>query len=405
MGKIMLRDTAAVSVPTRTIRRSRGKFWSLVSTHTMNDFQTGAVAALLPYLVSERHYDYAAAAGITLAATSLSSVSQPLFGYLCDRFSLRPLVLIGLFVAAAGVAAAGLTSGSYWLTWLVVALSGIGVAAYHPPATMAAREAGGGTNRSMSIFSVGGNVGVALAPPAVGLTVGLAGLNATPLLLIPTIAVAAIYLLTHAARRSPADGVPASTHAEWTAAAPAARDAWGPFAWLMVIVSFWSIAYVGTTSFVALYSIQEFGVSTATASVALTVFPAAGAVGTLTGGVLADKYGRRTIMRIGYLLAALGAAAIVGAPNVVVVIIAAGVLGWALFLPFALHVTLSHAYLPRHIGTASGITLGLSTTLGGLFTPVLGAVADHTSVSVVFVIIAAALGLGLGCSLFVRERS
>ena len=401
----MLRDTAAVSVPTRTIRRSRGKFWSLVSTHTMNDFQTGAVAALLPYLVSERHYDYAAAAGITLAATSLSSVSQPLFGYLCDRFSLRPLVLIGLFVAAAGVAAAGLTSGSYWLTWLVVALSGIGVAAYHPPATMAAREAGGGTNRSMSIFSVGGNVGVALAPPAVGLTVGLAGLNATPLLLIPTIAVAAIYLLTHAARRSPADGVPASTHAERTAAAPAARDAWGPFAWLMVIVSFWSIAYVGTTSFVALHSIQEFGVSTATASVALTVFPAAGAVGTLTGGVLADKYGRRTIMRIGYLLAALGAAAIAGAPNVVVVIIAAGVLGWALFLPFALHVTLSHAYLPRHIGTASGITLGLSTTLGGLFTPVLGAVADHASVSVVFVIIAAALGLGLGCSLFVRERS
>jgi len=401
----MLRDTAAVSVPTRTIRRSRGKFWSLVSTHTMNDFQTGAVAALLPYLVSERHYDYAAAAGITLAATSLSSVSQPLFGYLCDRFSLRPLVLIGLFVAAAGVAAAGLTSGSYWLTWLVVALSGIGVAAYHPPATMAAREAGGGTNRSMSIFSVGGNVGVALAPPAVGLTVGLAGLNATPLLLLPTIAVAAIYLLTHAARRSPADGVPASTHAERTAAAPAARDAWGPFAWLMVIVSFWSIAYVGTTSFVALHSIQEFGVSTATASVALTVFPAAGAVGTLTGGVLADKYGRRTIMRIGYLLAALGAAAIAGAPNVVVVIIAAGVLGWALFLPFALHVTLSHAYLPRHIGTASGITLGLSTTLGGLFTPVLGAVADHASVSVVFVIIAAALGLGLGCSLFVRERS
>ncbi|MEU8632124.1 MFS transporter [Amycolatopsis sp. NPDC048633] len=377
-----------------------------MSTHTMNDFQTGAVAALLPYLVSERHYDYAAAAGITLAATSLSSISQPLFGYLCDRFSLRPLLLIGLFVAAAGVAAAGLTSGSYWLTWVVVAVSGIGVAAYHPPATMAAREAGGGTNRSMSVFSVGGNVGVALAPLAVGVTVGVAGLNATPLLLIPTIAIAAVYLLVHAARRSPAGVAPASAHAERAAAtAPAARDAWGPFAWLMVVVSFWSIAYIGTTSFVALHSIQEFGVSTATASVALTVLPAAGAVGTLTGGVLADRYGRRIIMRIGYFLAALGAGAILFAPNVVVVIIAAGVLGWALFLPFALHVTLSHAYLPRHIGTASGITLGLSTTLGGFFTPVLGAVADHAGVSVVFAIIAAALGLGLVCSLFVRERS
>ncbi|MFD7718715.1 MFS transporter [Streptomyces sp. NPDC059814] len=393
--------TLAAAAP----RRSRGKFWSLVSTHAMNDFQTGAVAALLPYLISERHYDYAAAAGITLAATSLSSIAQPLFGILCDRLSLRPLVLIGLLVAAGGVGVAGLTSRTYWLTWLIVALSGIGVAAYHPPATVAAKEAGGGTNRSMSVFSVGGNVGVALAPVAVGITVGVFGLNATPLLLIPTVVVAAVYLLVHASRRSSADAAPAETHAERAAeAAPLARDVWGQFSWLLVLVAFWSIAYIGTQSFIALYSIQRFDATAATASIALTVFPAAGAAGTLTGGVLADRFGRKIVMRSGYLLAALASLAVLTAPSVIIVTIAAAVLGFALFLPFALHVTLSHSYLPRHIGTASGVTLGMSTTLGGFFTPALGSLADHTSVSMVFVIIAIALGAGFACSLFVRER-
>jgi len=372
----------------------------------MNDFQTGAAAALLPYFVLEQRYDYAAAAGLTLAATSLSSIFQPVFGWLTDRFSLRPLIVAGLAVAALGIAVAGLTSANYWLTWIVFSLSGLGVAAYHPAATVAAKEAGGGTNRSMSIFSVGGNVGAAIAPIGVGLTVGVLGLQATPLLLIPTIAIAAVYLvLNRRAALTPRPVGPVAAAAEVAAPTRVPRDLWGRFAWLLLIVSLWSVAYVGARSFVALDVIDRFDATTDVGNLALMVFSLAAALGTLVGGFFADRFGRTRVIVLGYALATAAAVGYVFAPTEVTAIVLAGGLGWALFLPFALHVTLSHAYLPRHLGTASGVTLGMATALGGLLTPLLGVLADATDPRAVFVVLAGVIAVALVCALFVRERT
>ena len=94
--------------------------------------------AILPFLVAERGYSYAAATGITLAATLLSSVAQPAFGILTDRHQLRWLVPAGMATAAAGVGLAGL-GGSYLATWLAIAVSGLGVAAFHSSTLSPAR--------------------------------------------------------------------------------------------------------------------------------------------------------------------------------------------------------------------------------------------------------------------------
>lgn len=390
--------------PAQSTRRPG--LWMLASTHAVNDFYTGAVAALLPYLVLERHYDYAAVAGITLAATSLSSVAQPVFGYLSDRFALRWLVIVGMLVAAAGVAVSGVVSASYWTTWLVVAVSGIGVAAFHPAATMAARDAGGGTNRSMSFFSVGGNVGVTLAPAAVGLTVGILGVGATPLLAIPAAAVAVVYLVRTRRSRTPLSLAGASRPGAAGAAsrAPALPNNWRLFALLLFVLAFWSVAYVGTSSFVSLYSIQRFGVSEGTASIALSVFPAAGAVGTILGGWLADRFGRLRTIRAGYAFAAAALLLIALAPSVLLVVIATALLGCALFIPFAPQITLSHSYLPKLVGTASGLTLGLTLSLGGFLSPALGALADSSTVQAVFLLLAGLVAAGFALSFVLRER-
>lgn len=175
--------------------------------------------------------------------------------------------------------------------------------------------------------------------------------------------------------------------------------------WLTAVLATWSVAYVGTSTFVSLYSIQRFDVTTGFASIALSVFPAAGAVGTLAGGWLADRFGRLRIVRTGYLLASLSTIAMVLAPTPEVVIVATAVLGASLFLPFAAQITLSHSYLPNRIGMASGVTLGLTLSLGGLVSPLLGSIADLRSVRSVFVVIAVLLAVGFALSFVLKERS
>lgn len=93
------------------------------------------------------------------------------------------------------------------------------------------------------------------------------------------------------------------------------------------------------------------------------------------------------------------------APTPVVVIVATAVLGASLFLPFAAQITLSHSYLPNRIGMASGVTLGLTLSLGGLVSPLLGSIADLRSVRSVFVVIAVLLAVGFALSFVLKERS
>lgn len=391
-----------LEVSRRGATRHRLGLWALTATHAANDFYTGAVAALLPFFVLHAEYSYAAVAGITLAATALSSVAQPMFGHLSDRYGMRWMSLAGLLAAGAGIALSGIVADSYAAVWVVVAISGIGVAAYHPAATMEARELGGGTSGSMSLFSVGGNVGVALAPSAVILVVGTFGLSGSGFLLIPAVVLGSVYALVSLRHL-----FTWTAPAERSSAAPRASipDDWRAFMWLTAVLATWSVAYVGTSTFVSLYSIQRFDVTTGFASIALSVFPAAGAVGTLAGGWLADRLGRLRIVRTGYLLASLSTMAMVLAPTPVVVIVATAVLGASLFLPFAAEITLSHSYLPNRIGMASGVTLGLTLSLGGLVSPLLGSIADLRSVRSVFVVIAVLLAVGFALSFVLKERS
>lgn len=380
---------------------NRATLWALTATHAANDFYTGAVAALLPYFVLHADYSYAAIAGITLAATAFSSIVQPYFGHLSDKYGMRWMSLAGLLLAGAGVSLSGIVSDSYLAVWILVAISGIGVAAYHPAATVEARKTGGGTSRAMSLFSVGGNVGVALAPPAVFLAVTSFGLAGTGLLIIPALILGANYAAMSLRNSSVVHGAPTT---DTTADEVTLPDDWKAFGRLTAVLATWSVAYVGTSTFISLYSIEQFNSTPGQAAIALSVFPAAGAIGTLTGGSLADRFGRLRVVRAGYLAAAASTLAIIIAPNPASVVVATAVLGVSLFIPFAAQITLSHSYLPHRIGMASGVTLGLTLSLGGVVSPLLGQIADHADVRSVFIALAALLSTGYAMSLALKER-
>jgi MFS transporter, FSR family, fosmidomycin resistance protein len=359
---------------TRTGTRMRPGELAVVSfTHVVDDIYQGAVPALVALLVIERNYSYTAATGITLAATILSSVLQPLFGMLSDRRPMRWLVPVGLAFAGIGIGLAGVSDNYAW-TWAAVALSGMGVAAYHPDAARLARSASGGTATGMSWFSLGGNVGFAIGP---SLTTGVllaTGLAGSPLLAIPAVVTAAFLPLllrrfsqvTASRKQRVADG----------------DDDWRSFRWLTGAVVARSVLFFGLSALLALYLKAQYGTSAEAASAALTVLLATGAAATIVGGRLADRIGLVTVMRIGYVLAIPGIVGLVLAPGVVVAFAATVVLGVAVYLPFSVQVTLGQSYLPNRVGTASGVTLGLAVSAGGLVVPLLGLLADHTDLRV-----------------------
>src|SRR5713101_7895082 len=157
----------------------------LMFAHVASDLTQGAVAGFLPVFVAERQWSYATAGSLVLALNLSSSVVQPAFGHWADRRSRAWLMPVGLAMAGSGLALAGWMP-SYALVLAVLALAGIGVAAFHPSAAQALHGVAGAKRATaMSIFGVGGNVGFAVGPLLATGAVLLAGLRGSALLIIP----------------------------------------------------------------------------------------------------------------------------------------------------------------------------------------------------------------------------
>lgn len=339
-------------------------------SHGCVDLYQGAVAALVPFFVAERAYTYAAASGLVLAASLLSSVAQPLFGALTDRWPLPWLLPVSSLLGGVGIALSGL-SGSYALTLALMAVSGLGVAAYHPESARVARLVSRGRHTSMGWFSFGGNLGFAAAPLLVAGVVAAGGLRLTPLLVLPALAGSVLCLMVLRAKAAPGTGAPG-------AGPLAGGDDRRSFVKLSLAVVCRSVTFVGISTFLSLYAQQRTGGGTTAGTAALFTLYLGGAAGTVLGGRLAGRWDRVTVVRWSYLLTVVAVAGLVFVPGpalyVCVALTSAG-----LYVPFSLQVTLGQDYLPSRVGTAGGVTLGLTVSVGGLAGPLIGAVADATS--------------------------
>ncbi|MGC5401018.1 MFS transporter [Streptomyces sp. DT20] len=338
--------------------------------HACVDIYQGAVASLVPFFVAERAYSYAAVSGVVLAASLLSSVAQPVFGVLTDRWAMPWLLPVSTILGGLGIALS-CVSGSYALTLTFVAVSGVGVAAYHPESARVARLVSRGSHTAMGWFSVGGNLGFAAAPLMVTAVVASGGLRLAPLFVVPALVGSVLCLPVLRALEKTAPGGSGS-------AAGAGADDKASFVKLSLAVVCRSIAFIGLSTFISLYVKQRLGGSTAAGTAALFVLYLGGAVGSVLGGSLANRWDRVTVARWSYLVSVAAVAGVVYVPGpavyVCVVLTSAG-----LYVPFSLQVTLGQDYLPTRVGTASGITLGLTVSIGGLASPLIGSIADATS--------------------------
>jgi FSR family fosmidomycin resistance protein-like MFS transporter len=356
------------------------------------DLAQGSVPALLPFLRTELQLSYTRTAAIMLAATVASSVVQPVFGHLFDSRRGDWLLVAG--PALAGLGIGGLAfAHSFEIAMLCVLASSIGVAAFHPEASkFAAWLSGARRSTAMSVFSVGGNLGVALGPLLAGLIASQLGLGGVWLLAIPGLAVAVVQLAGLAALGG------ATAHAR-VATARAGRDRWNATALLLVALAVRGYVHFGLLTFIPLLEHDARHNSRAYGSRVLALMLFAGALGTLLAGPLADRYGRRKLLTLSFLA---------GPPGIALYLANGGLLGLAgiafagagIISTFGITIVLSQEYLPTRLSTAAGLSIGLSIGLGGIASFGIGTLADAIGIvdALWTVPVAALLGAGL-CAL------
>jgi FSR family fosmidomycin resistance protein-like MFS transporter len=355
---------------------------TLSAGHLFTDMAQGSVPALLPFLISKDHLNYAAASALVLAATISSSVIQPLFGHLSDRRSMPWLMPLGPALGGLGIALAGLAP-TYPLTFAAIVVSGIGVASFHPEGSRFANYVSGAKRASgMSLFSVGGNLGFALGPVLVTPLMLAFGLHGTVFVLIPTLLMAVVLVIELPRLRGFRTDVVAGRVQRSDE-----PEQWGPFTVLAGVIALRSFVYFGLITFIPLYFVHVLDTGKALGNAALSAMLVGGAVGTLIGGPLADRFGRRAVL-IGSmaLLPPLIAAFLISGPGLAVAFATAA--GAATIATFAVTIVMGQEYLPGRLGVSSGVTIGLSIGLGGVGAPLLGLLADAEGLRSVFELIA-----------------
>lgn len=356
----------------------------LMLGHGATDFYQAAVPALVPYFIVTFNLTLARGASAVFAATILSAVLQPIFGWLADRRATPWLTMVGLILAAGGVAAA-VMAPSFEIALAAVAVAGIGVAAFHPEATRAVNMfSGDRKGTGMSFFTIGGNIGFALAPIIV---VPLANPQSRGVLAaLCLLALPCAWILSRAMDALPRERGHAVRLAESGASRP--HDAWGAFALLGIVIGMRSMMVVAMNTFLPTYWSRNLHVTLQSGALALSMLLTIGLAGVFVGGRLADRYGAKRVIL--WSAAAVGPAfwLLGSAHTVLQAWLVLPLLAVALFAPGGVMVVLGQAYLPRHLGTASGVTVGLAVTFGGLAAPVLGRVADVRGLHMMILLLA-----------------
>jgi len=364
---------------------------TLSGGHLSVDFASGAVPALLPFLSDEFDLSYTATAVLILAVLASSSLLQPLFGLWSDRRG-------AMWLLPGGVALAGIGSGlaavapSYGLVVVLFFAAGVGIAAYHPEGAKFAAYASGRRRASgMSYFNIGGNSGYALAPILITPLVIWLGLDGGLIAMVPVVAFSLVLVRVLPSLR------PLVPSATGRRVAVGEDDPRAMFL-LSLVIGLRSVAWFALLAFVPLWVVANGGTE-GEGGRELALMLVSGAVGTLVLGPVADRIGlRRTLLVTQTAL-----------PGLIVVYVAVGgvvgtlalmLVGLSVVGTFGVTMVLGQLYLPRRVGMASGLTVGLAMGIGGIAAVVLGALADAIDLQTALYVSAAGPALGAVVCLF-----
>ncbi len=353
-------------------------------SHFLNDMIQSIIPSIYPILKDKFDFSFAQIGIITLIFQMTSSILQPFTGLYADKHP-RPYALsVGMCFTLVGLLVLAFAE-NYLLILLAVSVVGLGSSVFHPTASRVAQLASGGKKSlAQSIFQVGGNGGSALGPLLAAAIILPFGQHSISFFALAALLAAIIMVRLgswYKARMAYATKHPQKTVGINTNISKRAK--YGALAILIILV-FSKYFYTSCiTSYFTFFLIDKFGISVGTSQLCLFVFLAAFAIGTVAGGLLGDKFGRKYVIWFS-ILGSAPFALIMPYTNFVWTIVCTFLSGLIIASAFSSIVVYATDLMPDKVGLIAGIFFGLMFGLGGLGSAFFGWLADKTSIEFIF---------------------
>lgn len=353
-------------------------------SHFLNDMIQSIIPSIYPILKDKFDFSFAQIGIITLIFQMTSSILQPFTGLYADKHP-RPYALsVGMCFTLVGLLVLAFAE-NYLLILLAVSVVGLGSSVFHPTASRVAQLASGGKKSlAQSIFQVGGNGGSALGPLLAAAIILPFGQHSISFFALAALLAAIIMIRLgswYKARMAYATKHPQKTVGINTNISKRAK--YGALAILIILV-FSKYFYTSCiTSYFTFFLIDKFGISVGASQLCLFVFLAAFAIGTVAGGLLGDKFGRKYVIWFS-ILGSAPFALIMPYANFAWTIVCTFLSGLIIASAFSSIVVYATDLMPDKVGLIAGIFFGLMFGLGGLGSAFFGWLADKTSIEFIF---------------------
>jgi FSR family fosmidomycin resistance protein-like MFS transporter len=363
-------------------------------SHLLNDLIQSLLPAIYPILKSSFHLDFGQIGLLTLTFQLTASLLQPLVGIYTDRKPQPFSLVVGMGFTLTGLLTLS-QAGSYPLLLLGAALVGMGSSVFHPESSRVARMASGGRHGlAQSVFQVGGNTGSALGPLLAAFIVVPFGQSS--IAWFSAVALLAMFILFRVGRWYNAKLIEmrARPRAGGTKSGlPRGRVA-ASITILMLLIFSKNFYMASLTSYFTFYLISKFQVSVQDAQIYLFIFLGAVAAGTLLGGPIGDRIGRRYVIWIS-ILGVLPFTLLMPYANLFWTAILSVIIGLVLASAFSVILVYATELVPGRVGMIAGLFFGLSFGMSGLGAALLGQLADMTSIETVYKVCSFLPAIGL----------
>jgi len=351
-------------------------------SHLLNDMMQSVIPSIYPLIKTNFHLSYADIGLVTLTYQLTASLLQPFVGLYTDKRPQPFSLSVGMGFTLLGLIMLGLAS-SFTMVLFSVALIGVGSSIFHPESSRVTYLASGGKRGlAQSIFQLGGNAGSSLGPLLAALIVIPFGQSS--IMWFSLAALLGMIVLFNVGKWYRSAGAPVKKALKAVETPQLSKRRVGVSLFILLLLIFSKYFYMaGMTSYFTFFLIDKFHVSVQNAQIYLFVFLAAVAAGTVLGGPLGDRFGRKYIIWIS-ILGVAPFTLMLPYANLFWTVVLAGCIGVIIASAFSAILVYAQELVPGKVGMIAGLFFGLAFGMGGLGSALLGKLADNTSITYVF---------------------